>query len=159
METVELPACKDFIVSAIRRLRKQSVAGMPVNAKAGISLDVLHKVVSLVYDDMAFANGLSEAIAEETIIVTGRCHGPRSGRILISTFVGCVFRDYCWYRSLEGKWIERPSRDLPEHAYEHISEIKAHVLEDGLPPSIVKNLATQRDTTPLQQIYKDALTK
>lgn len=140
------PTTRDFIVAAIRRLRPRPSNLKSGNA-AGVRLSKVYNVALAVYTDQEFRQGLKLAMNDEGIVIHGkvRTQGDERGhcrhKIISSIAKDVPLDSEEWNLDKSGNPVNTADVDIKE--YEHVWEIRACVIADGLPITVRRIFASQ----------------
>lgn len=142
--SLQTPDCKDFIISAMRTIRKNPTNLKPGTA-AGVSIKRLWAVASEVYEEAGFRIALNDLIGQEVLCASwtiGRVNsagysGPYCEVRLTEIPDGMPLSEHWIHRALDGKFIEAEKRRGIEH--DVINQVKLHIIADGLPSRLMKS--------------------
>lgn len=127
----KLPACEDYVLAAIRKLRRGKVHGMKKGSYAGLGVPLLYPVVTALYTPANFHEALVELIKAETVILIGYSFdGP--GRKVITDITDAHLDRKVWTRDKNNKWVDYRS----EHTDQTWRDLRLYIAADPLPKSI-----------------------
>ncbi len=157
------PKSEDYIVEAIREIRAKPV-NMESGTAAGVVIYRVWDVVSEIYTEQEFRQGLELLLMQKTLVAVWRiCHvkinrnyGPHRDEFITSIPENAPLGRDRWYRDMSGQTLEITEVESVE--YDLIASIKLFVLADGLPKNYSKRKNTQHGTKAqqiLDRLQKD----
>jgi hypothetical protein len=136
--TKQLPDCKDFIITALRTIRRNPT-NLKANTAAGVGLKRLWSVASEIYEEPEFRNALKELLEQKVLIASwttssrkaGSGSGPFREEVITEIPPNMDLSKGWMYRSVNGDVIEIDNRDTIDH--DSFYGTLLYVIADGLP--------------------------
>lgn len=135
------PPCEKFIIATIRKIRNN-----PANLKvgsAGVGISRLWKVVTIIYSEREFCEGLQNLVEDGSILVTARhFQGRRSWDEVVTRIpdiMGSVPEK--WYLDDGLNYTSKATED--DEGINLLTYIKVYVRADGLPKMAQKIIGTK----------------
>ncbi len=145
------PDCGDFIIAAIRKLRRPVVRNMQETAKAGVALHTIWSIATERYTRDEFEKALNLLLQNQLVTlsfsyfhhVEGVVSSPHRYRLIGSYPAGADPGGRKWKLDLEDRVLDE---NTEAKEYQRVSTPKLHVVADGLPQKVLRLKTTTKPT-------------
>jgi hypothetical protein len=157
----EKPDCADFIVAAIRAIRRKSNK-LKVGTVGGIKIQKLFRIARDAYSAQEFREGLELLLKKRAIVIIGDVYNYRDGeaeeffgtRQSISSIPGSIrFEEKEWSIDFKGAWID--SREVKD--YQLFRRVSVYAVADGLPANVVRRCTGELADSPRTSLARQII--